>query len=148
MSRIARVVVTGEPHHLIQRGNRRAAVFHSDNERHTYLRLIQEYAALHRLTLWAYCLMTNHIHLIAVPHSEQSIARTLRGLHTVYAMQYNTRYHSTGHLWQGRYKSCPLDEQHTWAAVRFVERNPVRADIVARAEDYPWSSAPALRPKA
>ena len=143
MSRIARVILPGEPHHLIQRGNRRAAVFHADEERHAYLRLLREYGALHGLAVWAYCLMTNHVHLVAVPRDAESVALALRGVHTVYAMQYNTRHRGTGHLWQGRYRSCPMDHAHAWAAVRYVERNPVRAGMVARAEDYPWSSAQA-----
>lgn len=143
MSRVARNVVPGEPHHIVQRGNRRAAVFHADEERAAYLRLLSEYGRMHGLRLWAYCLMTNHVHLIAVPSAEHSLAHALRGVHTVYAMHYNHRHHASGHLWQGRYKSCPLDGPHLWHAVRYVERNPVRAGIVSRAQDYPWSSAPA-----
>lgn len=141
MSRLARSVVPGEPHHVIQRGNRRAAVFHADEERRAYLRLLAEYAALHGVRIWGYCLMTNHVHLIAVPLRAEALARALRGVHTVYAMQYNTRHSVSGHLWQGRFKSCPMDNEYLWRALRYVERNPVRAGMVERAEDYPWSSA-------
>jgi putative transposase len=87
--------------------------------------------------------MRNHVHLVAVPSSEHSLGLALRDAHNMYARQFNAKYKFTGHLWQGRYFSAALDEPHLWAAVRYVERNPVRARIVKRAEDYQWSSAPA-----
>jgi putative transposase len=143
MSRVARIVVPGYPHHVTQRGNRRADVFETEDDRHAYLRFLKKYGERHGLDIWAYCLMTNHVHLIAVPEREESLARTLRDAHTVYAMRFNTRTQMSGHVWQGRFYSCVLDETHLWAAVRYVERNPVRAGMVDRAEDHPWSSAPA-----
>jgi REP element-mobilizing transposase RayT len=141
MSRVARIVVPGYPHHVTQRGNRRADVFETDDDRHAYLRFLKKYGERHGLDIWAYCLMTNHIHLVAVPEREESLARALRDAHTVYAMRFNTRTQMSGHVWQGRFYSCVLDESHLWAAVRYVERNPVRAGMVDRAEDHPWSSA-------
>lgn len=141
MSRLARIVVPGFPHHVTQRGNRRADVFETDGDREAYLRFLKRYADRRGLAVWAYCLMTNHIHLVAVPAQEQSLALALRDAHTVYAMYFNGRTENSGHVWQGRFHSCPLDESHLWAAVRYVERNPVRAGLVERAEEYPWSSA-------
>jgi len=91
--------------------------------------------------VWVYSLMTNHIHTIVVPSNERSLAETFRGVHSVYGQWFNRKYGLSGHLWQGRYYSCALDDTHLWAAVRYVERNPVRAKIVERAEDYRWSSA-------
>ncbi|GMW02842.1 MAG: hypothetical protein AMXMBFR84_39780 [Candidatus Hydrogenedentota bacterium] len=85
--------------------------------------------------------MTNHIRLIVVPEREESLGRALRDAHTVYAMRFNTRTQMTGHEWQGRFYSCVLDESHLWAAVRYVERNPIRAGMVKQAVDYPWFSA-------
>lgn len=143
MSRVARIVVPGFAHHVTQRGNRRADVFETDDDRDAYLHFLTKYADKHGLEVWAYCLMTNHVHLVAVPEREDSLAKALRDAHTVYAMRFNTRTRLTGHVWQGRFYSCPMDETHLWAAVRYVERNPVRAGLVSRAEDYPWSSAPA-----
>lgn len=143
MSRIARVVVPGFPHHVTQRGNRRAAVFETDADRNAYLRFIERYADRHGLAVWAYCLMSNHVHLVVVPAREESLGLALRDAHTVYAMYFNTRMELTGHLWQGRFHSCAMDDSHLWAAVRYVERNPVRAGLVERAEAYPWSSAAA-----
>jgi len=133
--------VPGYPHHVTQRGNRRADVFETEDDRHAYLRFLKKYGQRHGLDIWAYCLMTNHIHLVAVPEREESLARALRDAHTVYAMRVNTRTQQSGHVWQGRFYSCVLDEWHLWAAVRYVERNPVRAGMVDRAEDHPWSSA-------
>lgn len=141
MSRVARVVVPGFPHHVTQRGNRRADVFEVDDDREAYVRFLRRYGKRHGLAVWAYCLMTNHIHLVVVPQREDSLALALRDAHTVYAMHFNRRTQVSGHVWQGRFYSCPLDEVHLWAAVRYVERNPVRAGMVDRAEQYPWSSA-------
>ncbi len=143
MSRIARVVVPGFPHHVTQRGNRCAEVFEDDEDRRTYLRFLKQYATRRGLAIWAYCLMTNHVHLVVVPEREDSLAKGLRDAHTVYAMRFNLRTGLSGHVWQGRFHSCVLDDAHLWAAVRYVERNPVRAGVVEHAEDYPWSSAAA-----
>ena len=143
MSRVARVVAAGFPHHVTQRGNRLADVFETDADREAYLRFLKKYCARRGLAVWAYCLMTNHVHLVVVPQQEDSLGHALRDAHTVYAMYFNSRTGLTGHVWQGRFYSCPLDDTHLWAAVRYVERNPVRAGMVERAEDYPWSSAAA-----
>ena len=143
MSRVARIVVAGVPHHVTQRGNRRADVFETDGDRQAYLRLLKQYADKPGLSVWAYCLMTNHVHLVAVPKREESPGLALRDAHTVYAMYFNARTRMSGHVWQGRFHSCPLDDTHLWAAVRYVEQNPVRAGMVERAEAYPWSSAAA-----
>ena len=143
MSRVARIVVPGLPHHVTQRGNRRAEIFESDQDRETYLRFLRTYCGKRELSIWAYCLMPNHIHLVAVPAKESSLSHGLRDTHTVYAMYFNSRTQMSGHVWQGRFFSCPLDESHLWAAVRYVEVNPVRAGMVESAETYPWSSAAA-----
>lgn len=143
MSRVARVVVPGFPHHITQRGNRRADVFETDGDRKAYLRFLKQYSEKRGLDIWAYCLMTNHIHLVAVPKTEAALGFAMRDTHTVYAMYFNSRTQLSGHVWQGRFYSTPLDENHLWAAVRYVEMNPVRAGMVARAEEHPWSSAAA-----
>lgn len=143
MGRVARVVVPGLPHHVTQRGNRGADVFETDEDRRTYLRLLKLYCDKRGLAVWAYCLMTNHIHLVVVSEEEASLGQALRDAHTVYAMYFNERTQLSGHVWQGRFFSCPLDETHLWTAVRYVESNPVRAGLVTRAEEYGWSSAAA-----
>ncbi|MFQ5805591.1 MAG: transposase [Phycisphaerae bacterium] len=141
MPRIARVVVPGVPHHLTQRGVRSLAVFFADEDRQTYLRLLSEQGKRHGVQFLAYCLMTNHVHLIALPAAEPSLARAVGEAHRRYTRQVNLEQGVRGYLFQGRFFSCPLDEVHLLTAVRYVERNPVRAGMVKRAWDYAWSSA-------
>lgn len=143
MPRIARIVFAGYPHHITQRGNRREPVFFSDEDRHTYLKLLAEYCRKHEVEVLAYCLMTNHVHLVLVPAQEDGLQRVLKPVHMRYAQALNRQQHWSGHVWQGRFFSSALDEAYLWFCVRYVERNPVRAGMVARAEDYPWSSAAA-----
>ncbi|MFC1736031.1 transposase [Candidatus Hydrogenedentota bacterium] len=131
----------GLPHHVTQPGNRRADIFECDEDREVYLRLLGKYMKKYGVSLWAYCLMSNHVHLVLVPAAAESLSRCLRDTHTVYATHFNKRTQLSGHVWQGRFFSCALDEAHLWAAVRYVERNPVRAGIVEKAEEFSWSSA-------
>ncbi len=138
---MARVVVPGIPHHLTQRGNRREDVFFSDDDRQRYLQLVIEYSAKHGMATLAYCLMTNHVHFVSVPARADSLARVLKPVDLRYAQHVNWSQGISGRLWQGRFFSCPLEEEHLWAAIRYVERNPVRARLVRKAEEYPWSSA-------
>ena len=143
MPRGPRVVVPGVPHHITQRGNRGEDVFFSDDGRYRYLSLLAQYSHMHSLDILAYCLMTNHVHLVAIPRTKDSIGNALRPLHTRYTQHVNWKEGLEGVLWRDRPYSCPLDDAHFWAAVRYVERNPVRAGLVGRAELYPWSSAAA-----
>jgi putative transposase len=116
-------------------------VFFSDQYRVAYLELAREYAERFSVEILAYCLMTNHVHMVLVPPDSQALHRMLKPLHTRYAQAVNRAMGWKGHLWQGRFFSSALDEAYLWAAIRYVERNPVRATISDRAEDYPWSSA-------
>lgn len=141
MARIARIVVPGYPHHIIQRGNRRQNVFFSDEDRNIYLDHLRIYAKPAGISFWGYCLMDNHVHLIAVPQNIDSLALGLAEAHRRYTRYINFRQGWRGYLWEGRFKSYPLSETHLYAAIRYIERNPVRAGIVERAWDYPWSSA-------
>jgi|WetSurMetagenome_2_1015567.scaffolds.fasta_scaffold08232_4 putative transposase len=141
MPRIARVVIPGIPHHITQRGNRRQNVFYSDADRREYLQLIFEYSVRAGLLILAYCLMTNHLHLIGIPTLAITLEKVFKPVHTRYAQHFNKIVGSCGRVWQSRFYSCPLDDDHLWQAIRYVERNPVRAGMVLRAEDYPWSSA-------
>ncbi len=143
MPRLARTVCARVPHHITQRGNRREEVFFTDDDRHAYLAWLKDYAEKYEVHILAYCLMTNHIHLIAVPASEDGLEKVLKPLHMRYAQRVNRTRGWKGHLWQGRYFSSALDEDYLWAAVRYVERNPVRARLVRKAENYRWSSASA-----
>ena len=143
MPRLPRAVFANLPHHVTQRGNRREDIFFSDEDRETYLALLKEYSEEHQVEILAYCLMTNHIHLVAVPVAADGLQRVLKPLHMRYAQRINRERGWKGHLWQGRFFSSPLDNAYLWAAVRYVERNPVRAGMVKRAENYRWSSAAA-----
>ena len=141
MPRLARTVFAGIPHHITQRGNRREDVFYAEEDYHIYLDWLRLYARKHQLEILAYCLMTNHVHLVAVPRNVNSLQQTLKPLHMRYAQRINRMRNWIGHFWQGRYFSSPLDEHHMWAAIRYVELNPVRARMVRKAEHYRWSSA-------
>lgn len=141
MPRIARVVIPGLPYHITQRGNFGINVFDNDQDRRQYIEWLSEYARKFGTRIWAYCLMANHVHFIVVPKSEGSLAQTFNAAHMRYSQYFNAKHSRKGHLWQGRFFSCVLENQHLMAAMRYVERNPVRAAIVTKAADYPWSSA-------
>ncbi len=143
MPRQARAVFAGVPHHITQRGNRREDVFYTDEDREVYLGWLKEYCKQHKVEILAYCLMTNHIHIIAVPKTEAGLQSIFKPLHMRYAQRFNRQRGWKGHVWQGRYFSSALDEHYLWAAIRYVEMNPVRAKIVKKAENYIWSSAAA-----
>ncbi|HRD03003.1 MAG TPA: transposase [Candidatus Saccharicenans sp.] len=141
MPRMARIVVPGIPHHIIQRGHRSEVVFFKKEDRQTYLKILANFARKYGVEIWSYCLMTNHIHLVAIPSTSDSLAKLMRQVHKNYTMVINIRNNWKGTLWQGRYLSYPMDERYLYKCVRYIERNPVRAKIVERPEDYPWSSA-------
>jgi putative transposase len=143
MPRVARVVFPGVPHHVTQRGNRRGAVFFNDADCLAYLCRLRERASRHGIEVLAYCLMPNHVHLVVVPRHSDGLHRALKPVHMEHAQRINRALGWTGHLWQGRFFSSPLDESYLWAALRYVELNPVRAGLVDRAERYRWSSAAA-----
>lgn len=141
MPRRARVVFPGMPHHVTQRGNRRHQVFFSDGDYLVYLHWLRDYAVKYDVDVLAYALMPNHVHLILAPGSKESIHQVLRCLHMRYAQRINRHRGWLGHVWQGRYFASVLDEPYFWSAMRYVERNPVRASLAERCEDYAWSSA-------
>ncbi len=143
MPRLSRAVFAGVPHHITQRGNRREDIFFVDEDRAAYLLWLKEYCEKFEVEILAYCLMTNHIHLVAVPATDDGLHRVFKPLHMRYAQRINRARGWKGHLWQGRFFSSPLDEAYLWAAVRYVERNPVRAGMECCAENYRWSSAAA-----
>lgn len=144
MPRIARVIATGYPHHITQRGNNRATVFFDDEDRQTYLKLLAGYAEKHHFQIWAYCLMDNHIHLLAVPEVETSLARGIGLTNQVYTQYLNRKLNQSGRIWQNRFFSCVVENnQYLWAVARYIERNPLKVGLVENAEAYRWSSAKA-----
>jgi putative transposase len=141
MPRIARVVGVGLPHHITQRGNYRQDVFVDAYDRQRYLAWMREYSEKYGLSILAYCLMPNHVHFIAIPHKSDSLAKTFNAAHMRYSQYFNNTLGQRGHLWQGRFYSCILDEPRLIRAARYVEMNPVRAGLVVMPWQWPWSSA-------
>ena len=142
MPRIARAVAVDFPHHIIQRGNNRQKVFFAIETRKKYLELIEEYADIWDTSVLAYCLMTNHVHLLVKPHQDDSLAKMMQGVSQGYSKYINRRYERTGRLWESRYYSCVVDEEsYLWQVARYIEKNPKRAGLVRQEEDYPFSSA-------
>jgi putative transposase len=141
MARFARVVAVNCAHHVTQRGNARRFILNSDAEREVYLRLLHENFEIHSVSLIGFCLMSNHVHLVATPQKAESLAKALKQTHGRYASYWNVKHGSSGHVWQGRYYSCPLDRPHLWEALRYTELNPVRAGMVRSAQEWAWSSA-------
>jgi putative transposase len=141
MPRIARATAIGYPHHVTQRGNYQQPVFEDKDDFIQYKTWLKEYSQKYSLKIWAYCLMNNHVHFVCVPLKDDSLPRTFNTLHMRYSQYFNNKKGAKGHLWQGRFFSCILDERHLYAAMRYVENNPVRAKIVKSPEEYKWSSA-------
>lgn len=141
MARIARVVAAGYPHHITQRGNRRQQTFFCDEDYMAYISLMSEWCRKFNVGIWAYCLMPNHVHIVAVPESEEGLRSAIGEAHRRYTRHINFREGWRGHLWQGRFNSFPMDENYLLAAVRYVELNPMRAGLVKEPWSYSWSSA-------
>jgi len=141
MPRIARIVIPDLPYHITQRGNYRQDVFEDNEDRLNYLSWIDDYSKKYKLSILAYCLMDNHVHFIAIPRKENSLAKVFSISHMRYSQYFNKKKKASGHLWQGRFYSCVLDEVYLVAALRYVERNPVRAGIVRKPWRWKWSSA-------
>lgn len=141
MARIARVIAAGIPHHVTQRGNRRMQTFFGEDDYRSYISLLAEWCRKCQVNIWAYCLMPNHVHLIAVPATEDALRCGIGEAHRRYSRLINFRQNWRGHLWQGRFASFPMDETYLLAAARYVEMNPVKAGIAEDAAAWPWSSA-------
>jgi putative transposase len=141
MGRLARIVLPGVVHHVTQRGVRAMDLFHSDSNRRKYLDLLKEYGERSELKYIGYCLMTNHVHLLVIPLTADSMKKGIGEAHQQYSSYINFKAGARGHLFQERFFSCPMDHSHFLAAARYVERNPVRAGLVKEAEQYRWSSA-------
>ncbi|MHB9026736.1 MAG: transposase [Armatimonadota bacterium] len=143
MPRTARIVLPDVPHHLTQRGNNRQTVFFHDADYLHYLALLREETTKHQVVVHGYSLMSNHTHLALTPPDEEALARAIGRTHYRYTLYFNRVYQRSGHLWQNRFFSCALDNEHYWTALHYIERNSVRAQLVECAMEYRWSSAAA-----
>ncbi len=141
MSRIARIIAPDYPHHITQRGNRRQQTFFCDDDYLVYIDLMAQWCRHNKVDIWAWCLMLNHVHLIAVPQTPEGLTRAIGEAYRRYSWHINFRENWRGHLWQGRFASFPMDEQHLLAAARYTEMNPVAAGLAQHPENYCWSSA-------
>jgi putative transposase len=143
MSRLARVIIPGIPHHVTQRGNGGARTFFSDDDYALYLKLLAAACAAAKVRCLAYVLMPNHVHLILVPKDETGLSKAMASVHRAYAGIINTRRKKTGHFWQGRFGCVAMDGEHALNALSYVLLNPVRAKLVEKPELWRWSSATA-----
>jgi len=141
MARIARAIAPGFPHHMTQRGNRRQQTFFSDADYDAYIDLMAKWCDHYGIDVWAYCLMPNHVHLIAVPQTQDAIRLAIGEAHRRYSRFINFREGWRGHLWQGRFASYVMDKPYLLACARYIENNPVRAKLVCKPENWVWSSA-------
>jgi putative transposase len=143
MARLSRITVPGLPHHVTQRGNRRQLLFTEDGDYALYRDLMAERCRANGVECWAYCLMPNHVHLILTPSTVEGMSRAVGEAHRRFTAYVNARARVTGHLFQGRFASSVMDDDHLLAAVRYLAFNPVRAKLAVRPQDWPWSSVPA-----
>jgi len=141
MPRTARAPLGGICCHVINRGNGRALVFHDDGDYRAFAKLLGMACDRLAMRILAYCLMPNHVHLVLWPYQDNDLGRWMQWLMTSHVRRHHRRYGTEGHLWQGRFKSFPIQhDEHLLTVLRYVERNPLRANLVERAEDWPWSS--------
>jgi putative transposase len=143
MARLPRIVIPGLPHLVTQRGNRQERTFFNDGDYKAYRQLIAEAALKTQTEVWAYCLMPNHVHMVLVPSHTDGLRGTLAEAHRRYTTRINKRNGWTGHLWQGRFGAVVLDEEYLIDAIRYISLNPVRAKLVEKPEQWPWSSVSA-----
>ena len=141
MARLPRLTVTDYPHHVILRGNDRQAIFRDDADRREMLDLLAEHARAQGVEIHAYVLMTNHLHLLLTPRREQGVPLMMQAVGRTYVRRFNQKHGRTGTLWEGRYRSTLIQtERYLLACMVYIDLNPVRAGMVSRALDHPWSS--------
>ena len=141
MGRTARASQGGFVYHVLNRGNGRADVFHNDDDYAAFVTLMQEAHEKVPMRLVGYCLMTNHFHLVLWPHGDGDLSRWMQWLMTAHVRRYHLHYKRSGHVWQGRFKAFPIqDDEHYLTVLRYVERNPLRANLVEQSQDWKWSS--------
>jgi putative transposase len=141
MARLPRFVLVGHPQHVIVRGNNREPIFYTDEDYQFYFEKLKQACDKHNCDVHAYVLMTNHVHLLITPHKKDGISKVIQMLGRYYVQYFNHTYQRTGTLWEGRYKATLIDSEHyAFGCYRYIELNPVRADMVEHPYEYPWSS--------
>ena len=141
MARLERASLTGVPQHIIQRGNNRQVCFGSEEDMKAYLHWLKEYSKKHQVDIHAWVLMTNHVHLLCTPQTEKAISNMIQSLGRMYVRYFNYTYKRSGTLWEGRFKSSLVQsERYLLELYRYIELNPVRANMVSEPSEYNWSS--------
>ncbi|HIC46590.1 transposase [Methylophaga sp.] len=141
MPRRLRVSIPGYPEHIIQRGNNRQPTFASNEDFKAYIYWLREYAKKYEVSVHAWVLMTNHVHVLCTPNSATGISKMMQSLGRQYVRYFNSTYQRTGTLWEGRFRSCLVqDESYLFHLYRYIELNPVRANMVNDPSEYSWSS--------
>lgn len=141
MARLPRLTIPGQPHHVIQRGTNRQPVFLDDGDFTFMLALLTEYGGRERVAIHSYVLMDNHFHLLATPETARGLPAMMQAVGRRYVQHFNRRHQRSGALWEGRYRATPLQtERYFLPCMVYIDLNPVRAGLVARPADYPWSS--------
>jgi putative transposase len=141
MARLPRYVLPGHPQHVIQRGNNRNVIFASEEDYSFYRECLKKACSEHKVLVHAYVFMTNHVHLLMTPQTEYGLAKVMQSVGRRYVQYFNYAYRRTGTLWEGRYKATLIDtENYLLTCYRYIELNPVRANMVSLAEEYRWSS--------
>ena len=141
MPRTSRASRGGFVYHVLNRGNGQNAVFHNDDDFAAFVCLMREAHEKVPMRLTGYCLMANHFHLLLWPHKDGDLSRWMQWLMTSHVRRYHRHYQSSGHVWQGRFRAFPIQSgNHYLTVLRYVERNPLRANLVDRSQDWEWSS--------
>jgi putative transposase len=141
MARLPRISIPGYPHHVIQRGNNRQAIFLADDDRRRMLELLEDYARQFEVAVHAYVLMDNHFHLLLTPQTAEGLPRLMQAVGRRYVRHFNDSHGRSGTLWEGRYRSTLIEaEPYLLACMVYIDLNPVRAGLVGQARDFPWSS--------
>lgn len=141
MARSRRYIIPDLPHHTIQRGNNRQNIFYDEGDKTYFLSKLEEIAKKAQVLIGSYCLMTNHIHLLLYPKDERGLIKVMKETSQYYSQYINRKHKRTGKFWENRYKLHIVDPESEWVIARYIESNPIRAEIVKRAEDYKYSSA-------
>ena len=147
MPRGSRIVYPDTPHHIVQRGCRKQDLFFEESDYRIYLEILGVFSRKYNVEIWCYCLMKNHIHLIAFPRDTKSLSKTIGEAHQKYAAYLNKKMEWKGHVWEYRFYSQPMDEIHLFRTVRYILKNSVDAGLVEKAENYDWSNAKSLLTK-
>lgn len=141
MPRNIRYIIPNIPHHVFQRGNNKQNVFKNNDDRNVFLSILRTHSKKHNIFVSAYCLMSNHFHLLLYPNSSEGLVTFMKYLSQLYTQYINKKYNRTGKLWENRYKLSIIDPDFEWIFARYIERNPLRARIIDRPENYKYSSA-------